>query len=86
MQSAPIAHRAPIVPTPISMSLKLAIIVLIMSTATTISSGQFLPVRDVEAQPLAAATERLIDAMEFTGWQIAISLKFVPPSSRTIRI
>ena len=31
------------------------------------AAGNFSPVQDVEAQPLAAATERLIDAMEFTG-------------------
>ena len=49
------------------MSLKIYINVLIMSISTAISSGQFLPFRDVEAQPLAAATERLIGAMEFTG-------------------
>ena len=67
MQNATSAHRTPIIPTPVSMSLKLYIIVLIMSISTAISSGQFLPVQDVEAQPLAAATERLIDAMEFTG-------------------
>ena len=67
MQNATGAHRMPIIPTPVSMSLKLYVIVLIMSISTAIRSGQFLLVRDVEVQLLAAATERLIDAMEFTG-------------------
>ncbi len=55
------------------MTLKPTALALIASIFPLTSNGQFLPVRDVEPQPLAAATERLIEAMNFAGAPIAES-------------